>query len=526
MNLATAELPWWKKQWDDNPLKVILLIAFLLRLLASFFAKGYAFHDDHFDVIRVAQDWVDGFPHWVGESTPPNHSIFYAGVNAVFLYLLEAVGISDTQLKMIFIRLMHGLYSLLTVYYGYKIAEKIGDKRSAILVGLILAILWFMPQLGVKNLAELVCVPPILAGYYLVIKNNTQRSWLVAGLLFGLAFSIRLHVILFAGGSGLMLLINKQWRSAITFTVGYLLASFLIIGVIDMTIWSYPFQSLAGYFMHNTGNAYGYITGPPYKFMLTLLGFTVPPVSIMLFFGFLKIRKIEPYMFWGGVFFFIFHSIFPNKQERFILPFIPIFIILGTAGWCMIVQKSQFWAKRVSLYKGMWIFFWVLNFIVAVALSLSYSKKDRIEPLYYLSKMNDVESVVVQSESKMKLLPVYYYGTYSAQSIDYHKKYGRHENRQVAPVDLDEGFVLFFFLDKNSTIDDLKTEIQAYGATPNYVILKGLQDLPERVSMFENLFSKKMRLQKTIEPDFFDAILHYLNPKNNRNEMASIYRLE
>lgn len=526
MQLVQAELPWWKKEWDKNPLKMVMVIAVLIRLLAAVFSKGYAFHDDHFDVIRVAQDWVDGFPHWIGDENPPNHSMFYAGINAAIIYLLEAIGITDTQLKVFFVRLIHAFYSLLTVYYGFKITELLSGKKTAIMVGCILSLLWFMPQLGVKNLAELVCVPPVLAGYYLIIKYNTVRSWLIAGLLFGLAFTFRLHVVLFAGGTGMVLLYKKQWKEAASFTFAYLAVSFLIVGVIDLMFWEYPFQSIIGYFSHNAGNAYGYITGPPYKFLLTLLGFTVPPISIMFLFGFFKTWKIEPYMFWGGLMFFFIHSVFPNKQERFILPFIPIFIILGACGWHQIIAKSSFWTSRVKLYKGLWIFFWVINVIAAVGLSLSYSKKDRIAPLYYLSKLDDVESVVVQSENSLKLLPVYYFGSMSSQSIEYHKKFDGYMDQEISKAYLKDEYVMFYHKDKNNTIEDMKSEMDTYGKVPNYVILKGAKNLAERTAFFEEMFSKKMQLKEVIQPDFFDLILHFLNPRVHKDEAAHIYKLE
>ncbi|MDX1629990.1 MAG: mannosyltransferase, partial [Fulvivirga sp.] len=211
MDVLKAQVSWWRKSWDDHPLQIILVIALAIRLLAAFFSKGYAFHDDHFDVIKVAQDWIQGIPHWIDDPVPPNHSMFYAAINAGILYVAELIGITGPQAKMTVVRLLHAVYSLLIVYLGYKIALKLSTRGYAVTVGLMLALLWFMPYLGVKNLVEMVCIPPLMGAFYILLKDEVKlTTWLLAGMLMGLAFAFRLHTIIFAGGLGLVMLLKKQ----------------------------------------------------------------------------------------------------------------------------------------------------------------------------------------------------------------------------------------------------------------------------------------------------------------------------
>ena len=40
------------EMWNNQPLKLILLIGLLLRLVAAIFSKGYGMHDDHFLVLE------------------------------------------------------------------------------------------------------------------------------------------------------------------------------------------------------------------------------------------------------------------------------------------------------------------------------------------------------------------------------------------------------------------------------------------------------------------------------------------
>ncbi len=179
---------------------------------------------------------------------------------------------------------------------------------------------------------------------------------------------------------------------------------------------------MVNYFAHNTENAYNYITGSPFKFLLTTFGFLVPPVSVMLMWGYLRTWKVDPKIFMAVLVFFVVHSIFPNKQERFILPMYPLLIILGTIGWSNFVSGSYFWKRFPMVLRGSWLFFWVMNISVGLVLALTYLKRDRVGPIYYLSQKTDLISLIVESErSSPKQVPVYYFGKMAADYNDFQK---------------------------------------------------------------------------------------------------------
>lgn len=518
---------------EENPLKAILLAALALRLLAAFFSKGYAFHDDHFCVIRVAQSWAEGVPQWLQGEHPPKHSMVYAGANAVLMWIMSMLGVVDSEVKATVLRLVHAFYSMLTVYFGYKITLLISNKRNAILAGWILALLWFMPYLSVKFLAELVCVPPVLAGFYVILKTEKSdvkkwAPWLLAGALFGLAFTIRLHIVLFAGGLGLVLLFRKQWIESLLFTTGFLLLTFVLIGIPDMLFFDYPFQYVVDYFIYNSENAYNYITGSPFKFLLTTFGFLVPPVSVFLMWGYIKAWKVEPQIFLAVLIFFLVHSFFPNKQERFLLPMYPLMIILGVIGWNNFKDHSRFWAGHQTLYRGLWKFFWIINIIAAVALALTFTKKDRVAPLYYLSQQDDVKAVIIESErGKVKQPPVYYLGSSCADYDEIQNGELGFDQFAAKKKYIDPDFIVTFNLGTDKTIEELAREIDDTGKQPNYIIFKGDQNFEARKKRVLELFpDKQLVLMEEIKPSNFDLLLHILNPRVHRNTIARIYRVE
>src|SRR5687768_12993304 len=117
-NLKVRILLWC----DHNPLPLIMILPAVLRILSAIFTNGLGMHDDHFLIIEVAQKWLEGIPHWFELGKPSLHSLIYPGFHYLLFYFLEAIGLSDPQGKMYLVRIIHALYSLLIVYYGYKIA--------------------------------------------------------------------------------------------------------------------------------------------------------------------------------------------------------------------------------------------------------------------------------------------------------------------------------------------------------------------------------------------------------------------
>jgi hypothetical protein len=508
-------------------LTVIMVIALGVRLVAAFFSKGYAYHDDHFDIIAIAQDWVYGLPTWLHQDLPPRHSMFYVGIHYGLFYLLDQIGLTQPNIKMLIVRLLHGLYSLLVVYFGYKITETLSGKRDARIVGLMLALMWFMPFMSVRNLVEMVCIPPYLAGFYLLVKRAgkvTAIDYLGSGALFALAFVFRYHTILFAGGVGLVLLYQRQWRGVLFFSLGFLLVATLIQGTIDLILFDYPFHSVVTYFFYNTENAQNFSTGPPYRFLLTLLGFMVPPLSIFLLAGYARTARLAPMLFLGGLLFFVAHSLFPNKQERFLLPLYPLFMILGVIGWQSFVRQSRFWQNQRKLLAASWSFFWLLNIIAAFAMAFTYSKKSRIAPLVYLSQKKGVDGILLEfGHHSLKMPPLFYLGRLSAEAedfaADYKNRWGKYKNGTPLPPD----FVMVYSLNDDKLLHQLQTEINpAY--TPDYLVIVGQDDLPKRLQRVKQLYPN-IRLEKTIAPSHYDQVLHRLNPRVHKDERIRIYQI-
>jgi 4-amino-4-deoxy-L-arabinose transferase-like glycosyltransferase len=389
---------------------------------------------------------------------------------------------------------------LIIVCYGYKIAEKLSNKNTAKIAGLLLAVLWFMPWFSVRNLVEFVPVPLLILSTWAILRKNndqlTWRSFLIAGIIAGIGFSIRYQTIIYAGGMGLALLLQKRYWQGIVFGAGYFLMVILIQGGIDFYIWGRPFAELTEYFLYNAENAENYITGEWYNYLVLLLGVFIPPVSIFILAGTFKNWKKHLIIFLPVLLFFLFHSFFPNKQERFIFTIVPFIIIIGVIGWQQILETNSFIARQKSFIKYSWIFFWSLNFVALMAVSTMYSKKARAEAMTYLSRYSNVKSVLLENTNSgsSDIIPKFYLGEWV----------------NVYDVNLN-------FPAESLPREAYKTELE-----PRFFLFYRDQNLDERVNDMKKYFPE-MVFETAAEPGMVDMIMHWLNP-HNKNETIYIYR--
>lgn len=497
-----------KKLYQDKPLLVILIVAFLVRLVAVIFSQGYGMSDDHFLIIEVAQSWLDGRDdsQWLPGPSNPNavatgHVLLYTGFHYYFFKVLAFLGIVEPNTKMFIVRFFHALLSLIVVKYTFKITEKLSNINDAKLVAWLCSLLWFMPMLSVRNLVEVVCIPPLIYGTWLIVSNDNKKvmQYLLAGFVTGLAFSIRFQTSTFIAGLGLVILFQHHFKSAFFYGLGVVLSLFVFQASIDIIIWGSPFAEFLAYSVYNVDNAYNYIVGNWYNYLLLVGGILIPPVSLFIAYGFALSWRKHLVLFLPSFLFFVFHSAFPNKQERFILPIIPFVVMAGIITWNSFQEQFDFFIKNKKWIAGSWKFFWVVNTIVLIALTPSSTKLSRVEAMNYLSKKTDVNSFILESSnSGTVLMPRYYL----------------------------QKWIPYYNVTKEEPAEYLKKSLQnSNTASPNYLIIGEAEKLVERLTPCIKNFGT-VKYQTTIEPSFLDKFMHFLNPYGNENQTYYIYKFE
>ncbi len=497
-----------REYYNSNPLTFIIIVGFLFRLLAAIFSKGYGWSDDHFLIIEIAQSWVDGLNYnsWLpledGTNEPPGFSFFYVGIHYYIFSFFEWIGIFNPQSKMLITRVLHALWSLLIIYYGYKITLELSNKKTAIIVGWILSLLWLFPMLSVRNLVEYVSIPPIMYGLWVIINSNKTKlwTWIWVGFVFGIAFSIRFQTALIFGSIGIVMLIQGKWKEAIYIAIGGVISLVIFQGGIDWLVWDKPFIQLLHYIGYNSNqeNIMQYTVGPWYTYMLLIIGILIPPISIFITIGFFKEWKKLLIIFIPVIVFLIFHSYYPNKQERFVLTIIPMMIIIGIIGWQKISENKKTGSLLRSFIRGSWIFFWIINFIALVPITLMYSKQARVESMSYISDYGNINNFVIEDIHKTNSgFPPQFYikNWYNYVSIKDSNDLLEHSKIQQNYNDSEQpGFILFYQpIDIELRVENMKT------IYPNIV--------------FETI----------IEPGFMDKVMYWLNPIND-NQNIYLYR--
>jgi len=488
-----------KRFWNEHPLASIIILAVIPRLVAVIFSKGYGMHDDHFGPIEQPFMIMNDISYWSTRTTPHGHSIFYPLIHYILFQGFAAVGIQDPQAKMYVVRLLHAIYSLLVVFFGYKIAEVLSNRETAKKTGFILALFWAFPFLSVRNLIEMVCIPPLMAGFYyaLISKDDEIKNAFIAGLWLGLAFVFRYQTLSITGTMGLVFLFRKEFKQMLLVAAGFIVTAVVVQGSVDIFAWGYPFAAFREYLLYNVTHGHDYTTGPLYNYALLVLGAFIPPMSFLLIFGFFKNWRKTLLILLPVMVFFILHSFFPNKQERFIFPVVPIILTLGVVGWEVYVKESAFWQRHRIALKSLWIWFWVLNFILLIPFSIYYSKRSRVESMYALYGKRISGIVMVGGTLGITLPPMFYAGVY--------------------PVPI-------YLINNDEELIQARAKLDTAHAKPNYAVFFGTEDFDDRVQHIESELGLKLELEKSIEASFLDDVFYRLNPRNNKNQTMFLFK--
>ena len=506
-----------------HPLMWLTLIAAAPRLLAAFFSEGYFAQDDHFLVIEAALSWVRDYDYndWLpwnqrGIPKPTGHMMVYPGLHYLLFRLWEWLGIGHPDHNMVLVRLLHAAWSLVIVRTGYRIALRIGDDpRIAWRTGLFLALFFFMPFLSVRNLVELVSAPFLMLSGWWLLKAWPQRAipgsaqdmvratgrparfFVIAGIFAGLAINIRFQTIFFAGGAGLALLLRREWLGSLLFGIGTVAPLIVLQGGIDLFIWGKPFVEMTEYVRYNLANPDNTgIVSPWYNYLLLLAGVLIPPLSLAVLFGFAK--RPKPLVLWLPVMLFlVFHSIFPNKQERFLLPILPLFFVLGYVAWEQWRSASAWWQRHPGGWRGSMVWVWTLNTLLLLPLTVSSSKLERVTAMRLLRQTEGITGIVVDdtAEHDPPMAPLYYWDVWRLPNIPYG--------------------------DPNV---DLRQVMARYAPekAPNTVLLVGDEHLPERLERI-TLAMGPMDCIGCAMPGLLDRTLRWLNPVN-RNAVILVFK--
>lgn len=461
-------------------LRRVLLTAAVVRLLAAFFSEGYIMSDDHFLAVEPVSSWVSGenyhnwYPNAYNETDHAQpFSYAYYFLNFVILKFCALIGIANPFIQAFVLRLVHAALSLWGVYLFVKLAERLISSVTWRMYAI-----WFwvfggvVTVFSVHQLVETACIPFVLLAYLYVLKyfeKDRAGTIIIAALAFSVSVGMRYQLVFFPLTLGLYLLWKRKLSGAVFFGIFFTLG-FALTQIDNLLFWHKPiYQHLLDYQSYNATHFADYPSNVFSYF--ALISYYIFPVVTIVFLISLRRRhssaghssptfvatqhsskgvsqgsskgasQVVPILI-GTIVFIVFHLIFPNRQERFLLPAVPFVLLLmlsyiskrylceaPSAGPCK-APSARPWlhkAMRWSIY---------LSAIYTVSYSFYIPKSKYLESSHALYDRGDFQNVVIDNwkGEESVWLPMHYVGKFvhpfsmtSKKSIDQLKQQITHQ---------------------------------------------------------------------------------------------------
>jgi hypothetical protein len=485
----------------EHPLAGLLIAGALLRFLAAFYSPGFLAFDDHHVLVERASQLAEGVPF----PSSYQRSFLYPWAVSLVMSAVRAAGVSAPATEMLVIRLLQAAASLLAIVLVFRILERRAGRDAAILGGLLVAVLFVFPVTSVHQFEEVACQVPLLAGCWWAVRaedsGNRAAAWgLLAGLAAGTGLILRFQLLSFVLPFTLLLWIRRPRDVAPAFTVGLL----VVLGVQCATNWQIngdPLFSLRRYYgpvMESPDalatDAGGYPSGPPWQYLLTLLWMFIPPFSLLALAAMVGGGRRLSLFGIPALAFFIAHSLIANKQERFLLPILPMLALLAGAGFAGVRAwfEGRGWSRA---YRGLWAWAAGVNALLLMVSVFTYGKKDRVAPLVTIERRHDATGVVVVEYSYAFKVPAYYLG------------------RPRPPL---------VVLTKRDSLATDAARLREALPRPNYLVLYS-NDVPRDSADLASALVSPLRRIATISPSLGDWLAHKVNPGHNKARIAVVY---
>ena len=350
----------------NSPLFWILFTSLVARSAAAFFNVGFVAIDDYVYMLKLAfpAQSVPSFAKiiessWVHPTIP---MILLASLSQLPLIL----GFEDPLNQIQFVYFLMGVLSLITVWSAYKVFELLNRPKEAVIAGLLVGFHGIMPFFSTRVLFETFALAPLTLSLYFFVsywQKTHSKTWnLFLSILFiSLASLVRYQVgvCYFVMAYFVLFKKNENPKKFI-----FLLFSFLALvgtGLLDLLIDRTFHQSLFDYFKYNIYHSSDYGRSPPWNFVLFFLAFSLFPFFLKSWKDFQWKKQYAQLGIPLGFFlvFLITHSIVPHKEDRFMIPILPTFLILLTPLVNQLFVEQRF--LRLKIFAGLHILILVLS---------------------------------------------------------------------------------------------------------------------------------------------------------------------
>jgi hypothetical protein len=256
-------------------------------------------------------------------------------------------------------------------------------------IGYFLVSFYFaLPLFSTRPMIETFCMPllTLSAVWGAQYQRTRHLKYLVSALVFLAAASM----MRFQAGVcwlGLFCLVAgqnrwKPWAALIAISAGL----FVLTGLPDLAFsreFHHQLRSYVGYNLQFSGEHFGRM--PFYVFFVLALALTLPPTFLA------RYRDFPWKKFWACywvpasyfIFFLLAHSATPHKEERFIVPVLPVFL------FCLVPLAAYLW--NAGRWRKIW--FLSLNSFLLVLACSSPAQKNLLSLTEWLNAHPEIQAV-------------------------------------------------------------------------------------------------------------------------------------
>jgi hypothetical protein len=325
---------------EEHPLAAAMVLGTVARLLAATVGMSFHARDDYFHVLEPALRWLQDPQFDWDHSDLPGAGIRSHLLPRLVWLLLKAehgVGITDPSTCLQIIYAVIGAYSLVLIPAAWALGRRLLDTASTRRLVWLCALFFAMPYAGTRLLIESLAMPPLVYGLAWAVSPNSRRLFF-SGLWLGLACWFRFQVGVAALGVAVFVGWSA-WQAGGGRRAGAHLAALAAGGLVALGLqgsfdWWTTGDFLGPVWRNIAVNLHphaGLSRSSPIAYLGIILLLTVPPATVVLIPLMVRAGQRLMLVTWPFVLFVVFHSLVPHKEERFLLPVLPLFLVLLAA---------------------------------------------------------------------------------------------------------------------------------------------------------------------------------------------------
>ncbi|MBN1115513.1 MAG: hypothetical protein JXA66_09245 [Oligoflexia bacterium] len=387
------------EQKSGTWLLYIILAGLTARVLCSYFVYGFIGFDEYFNGIEPAgyKLFVDRSYHFLKTERTP--LLFYTDYLMFYLFH-ELVGITSPVNIIRFSMMLFGFFSIISVVAAYKTSLTLGEnKKISLAVAAVVSLYFIMPYMHTRLMIESISSIFVVAGFYYFAKARmgikVSVNMFLSSVLMGVACMYRFQDGILLVALFIIAVYYGKRKGFVFFAAGGLTALLLQIALDYFTFGGF-LTSLTGYIIHQYRTIGVYDKQYWFNFILLFVALGLPPAFLVTIPAAVKGGMKHAFMGLPFLMFVLLHSFSPHKEDRFMFPVIPVFLMLMVFGLndiCAYCKKKSF----SGLYKFSVGCFICLNIILLLPSISSPTVANIIEPAVYAVSQPDYKGYVSDS---------------------------------------------------------------------------------------------------------------------------------